>query len=238
LPEVFAGMQRRSTDDRDADGDTSLAIRLAFKNWPVGLERACEVGDVPAGLPAPRPVGDGVTLPALMPRQGAWRSSDCAVVNDEVSVQDLSDWLDLVMFTSSVDDIPRRARADAASWRPGRRGAAAPGSIASAQPTPSRSIKDANTRTQQHGRTGMHSLLANAGINYDTLLRQVRAQIGWIKVVNRTIRPTVTVTVDQLDLAVQEARQSEGQPEYLLSEIVLPVDNPAQEDAVAADAAG
>ena len=37
--EVFAGMQRRFTDDRDADGDLSIAVRLAFKNLgSVGLE--------------------------------------------------------------------------------------------------------------------------------------------------------------------------------------------------------
>ena len=30
--EVFAGMQRRFTDDRDADGDTSVAVRVEFKN--------------------------------------------------------------------------------------------------------------------------------------------------------------------------------------------------------------
>jgi peptidyl-prolyl cis-trans isomerase SurA len=57
-----------------------------------------------------------------------------------------------------------------------------------------------------------------------------------VKVVNQQVRPRVNVTVDQLDLAVQDARLDERQPEFLLSEIVLPVDNPAQEDAVAADA--
>ncbi len=64
-------------------------------------------------------------------------------------------------------------------------------------------------------------------------MRQVRAQLAWVKVVNRTIRPNVNVTVDQLDLAVQEARADQGQPEYQLSEIVLPVDNPSQLDRVA-----
>jgi peptidyl-prolyl cis-trans isomerase SurA len=37
-------------------------------------------------------------------------------------------------------------------------------------------------------------------------------------------------------MAVEEARRNEGQPEYLLSEIVLPVDNPAQAQVVAGDA--
>jgi peptidyl-prolyl cis-trans isomerase SurA len=82
----------------------------------------------------------------------------------------------------------------------------------------------------------MKAFLVRSGVNLDTLVRQVRAQIAWLKVVNRAIRPNVTVTVDQLDLAVQEARESQGQPEYLLSEIVLPVDNPAQADKVAQDA--
>ena len=69
-------------------------------------------------------------------------------------------------------------------------------------------------------------------------LQQLRAQIAWVKVVNREIRPRVTVTVDQLELAVQETSLSQGQPEFLLSEIVLPVDGPEQEDTVANDATG
>jgi peptidyl-prolyl cis-trans isomerase SurA len=38
-------------------------------------------------------------------------------------------------------------------------------------------------------------------------------------------------------MAVEEARRNEGEPEYLLSEIVVPVDNPAQAQVVAQDAA-
>jgi peptidyl-prolyl cis-trans isomerase SurA len=82
----------------------------------------------------------------------------------------------------------------------------------------------------------MRRFLAQNGINSETLLDQVRAQIAWVKIVNRQIVPRVTVTVDQLDMAVDEARRNEGQPEYLLSEIVLPVDNPAQAQVVAEDA--
>jgi peptidyl-prolyl cis-trans isomerase SurA len=82
----------------------------------------------------------------------------------------------------------------------------------------------------------MNRLLADNRINLDTLHDQLRAQIAWVKIVNRQVRPRVNVTVDQIDLAVQEAGLSERQPEYLLSEIVLPIDNPNQEEAVAADA--
>ena len=52
----------------------------------------------------------------------------------------------------------------------------------------------------------MRRLLADTGVNFETLLAQIRAQIAWVKVVNQHDRPRVNVTVDQLDLAVQEAR--------------------------------
>ena len=49
----------------------------------------------------------------------------------------------------------------------------------------------------------MQRFFAQNGINLATLLEQVRAQIAWVKVVNRQIVPRVTVTVDQLDMAVE-----------------------------------
>jgi peptidyl-prolyl cis-trans isomerase SurA len=176
----------------------------------------------------------------------AWPADEqriAAVVNDEVvSVRDLSDRLELVMLTSSIRDS-EQARARLA-------------------PQVLRGLIEESLQLQEAKRLGlevteaeiqnalasiaernqltverMRSYLVESGVNFETLLRQVRAQIAWIKVVNRVVRPTVTVTVDQLDLAVQEARRSEGQPEYLLSEIVLPVDSPAQAERVAQDAA-
>ena len=180
----------------------------------------------------------------LLALQPAWPVEQriAAIVNDEVvSVRDLDDRLDLVMATSGIPDSEQpRARL---------------------APQVLRSLIEESLQLQEASRLGievtpaeietalgniaernqltveqLRSYLSDSGINLETLLRQVRAQISWIKVVNRTIRPTVSVTVDQLDLAVQEARQSEGQPEYLLSEIVLPVDSPAQADRVAQDA--
>ena len=165
-----------------------------------------------------------------------------AVVNDEVvSVQDLNDRLDLVTFTSGVDNTPEA-----------RQGLT---------PQVLRGLVEESLQKQEAKRLGirvedeemeqalatiaqrnnmdvpaMQQLLANARVNLSTLSAQVRSQIAWVKVVNQRVRPRVNVTVDQIDLAVQEARLSEQQPEYLLSEIVLPVDNPTQDEAVAADA--
>jgi peptidyl-prolyl cis-trans isomerase SurA len=184
-----------------------------------------------------------VALACLMPGQGAFAQQRiAAVVNDDlVSVQDLNDRLDLVMFTSGVEDTPEA-----------RQGLT---------PQVLRGLVEEVLQLQEAERLGitvqdqevdqalaniaernnmdvpaMRRLLADAGINFNTLLAQLRAQIAWVKIVNLQVRPRVNVTVDQLDLAVQEARLNERQPEFLLSEIVLPVDSPAQEDAVAADA--
>jgi peptidyl-prolyl cis-trans isomerase SurA len=165
-----------------------------------------------------------VALACLMPGQGAFAQQRiAAVVNDDlVSVQDLNDRLDLVMFTSGVEDTPEA-----------RQGLT---------PQVLRGLVEEVLQLQEAERLGitvqdqevdqalaniaernnmevpaMRRLLADAGINFNTLLAQLRAQIAWVKIVNLQVRPRVNVTVDQLDLAVQEARLNERQPEFLLS---------------------
>ena len=191
-----------------------------------------------------RTPGMAMTLACLlMLGQGAWAQQRiAAVVNDEVvSVQDLSDRLDLVMFTSSVDDTPEARQGLTPQVLRGlveealQRQEAARLGIRVEPAELDQAIASIAERNSMDV-PGMHRLLANAGVRFDTLAAQLRAQIAWVKVVNQQVRPRVNVTVDQLDLAVQEARLNERQAEFLLSEIVLPVDNPAQEDAVAADA--
>jgi peptidyl-prolyl cis-trans isomerase SurA len=182
-------------------------------------------------------------LLALQPARAAVEQRIVAVVNDEViSAQDLNERLQLVTLTSGIADS-EQARARLA-------------------PQVLRSLIEETLQLQEAERLGitveeaeiqqalaniaernrmtvdtMERFFAQNGINFATLLDQVRAQIAWVKVVNRQIVPRVTVTVDQLEMAVEEARQNEGEPEYLLSEIVLPVDSPAQAQTVAQDAA-
>ena len=192
-------------------------------------------------------------LCAMITLFGLFVASDCAraaleqrivaVVNDEIiSAQDLNDRLQLVTVTSGIPDS-EQARARLA-------------------PQVLRSLIEETLQLQEAERLditvedaeiqralaniaernqmtveAMRRFFAQNGINLTTLLDQVRSQIAWVKVVNRQIVPRVTVTVDQLDMAVEEARRNEGEPEYLLSEIVLPVDSPAQAQVVAQDAA-
>jgi peptidyl-prolyl cis-trans isomerase SurA len=181
---------------------------------------------------------------AMLGQGAAAQQRIAAVVNDEVvSIQDLNDRLDLVMFTSGVEDT---AEARAGLTPQVLRGLVEEALQLQEAERLGITIQDqemdqavANIAARNNMDVpGLQRLLANAGINLDTLRAQIRSQIAWVKVVNQQVRPRVNVTVDQLDLAVQDARLNERQPEFLLSEIVLPVDNPAQEDAVAADARG
>ena len=182
-------------------------------------------------------------LALLAPGAGA-QQRIAAVVNDDlVSVQDLSDRLDLVMFTSSVEDTAEARQGLAPQVLRGlveevlQLQEAERLGVTVAQTDLDQALANIAERNSMEV-PAMRRLLADNGINFDTLLAQVRAQIAWVKIVNRQVRPRVNVTVDQIDLAVQEAGLTERQPEFLLSEIVLPIDNPNQEDTVAADARG
>jgi peptidyl-prolyl cis-trans isomerase SurA len=177
------------------------------------------------------------------PARAALEQRIVAVVNDEViSAQDLNDRLQLVTLTSGIPDTEQaRARLAPQVLR---------GLIEETLqlqeaerldiPVEDAEIQRALANIAERNQMtveAMQRLFAQNGISLATLLDQLRAQIAWVKVVNRQIVPRVTVTVDQLDMAVEEARRNEGEPEYLLSEIVVPVDNPAQAQVVAQDAA-
>ncbi len=166
-----------------------------------------------------------------------------AIVNDDVvSVQDLNERLGLVLLTSRIPDqeqardrlskqvlrglIEERLQLQEA----GRL------SVSVAPNELNRAITDIAQRNKMSA-DELQELLKGNDISPSTLFDQLRAQIAWLKIVNQRLRPQVNVTVDQLEIAIEEAKLNQGQPEYLLSEIVLPVDNPSQEQRVAADAA-
>jgi peptidyl-prolyl cis-trans isomerase SurA len=79
--------------------------------------------------------------------------------------------------------------------------------------------------------------LAERGTDIASLRGQLRNQIAWLKVIAREIRPKITISEGQIDLASRAAPPPvAGERELLLSEIVLPVYSPEQEAEVIADA--
>jgi peptidyl-prolyl cis-trans isomerase SurA len=74
--------------------------------------------------------------------------------------------------------------------------------------------------------------LQQSGILIDSLRSQIRAELAWLRVVQRRLRPNVTISDDQIDEAMAEIKANANQPQYLLAEIFLSVDTPAQEAEV------
>ena len=246
--QLLAGVERLNTSDRDAEAHDHDFLP-GHPQEPRRDRHGCR----PDGgrLAIARTVQMRRLLIALGALSCLLRAGDpagaqqriVAVVNDDViSAQDLEDRLQLVTLTSGIPDSEEaRARLapqvlrslieEALQLQEAERL-----DITVEDTEIQRTLANIAERNQMTVEA-MQRFFAQKGINLATLLDQVRAQIAWVKVVNRQIVPRVTVTVDQLDMAVEEARRSEGEPEYLLSEIVLPVDNPAQAQVVAQDAA-
>lgn len=184
-----------------------------------------------------------IFLLAVSPHGFAADQRIAAIVNDDVvSARDLNERLGLVLLTSRIPDqeqarnrlakqVLRGLIEESIQLQEAKRL-----SIDVAPDELQRALQDIAGRNKMSV-DQLLRLLETNNIDPGTLQNQLRAQIAWLKVVNQRIRPQVNVTVDQLEIAVEEAERNQGQPEYLLSEIVLPVDNPSQEQRVAADAA-
>jgi peptidyl-prolyl cis-trans isomerase SurA len=72
--------------------------------------------------------------------------------------------------------------------------------------------------------------LVRAGVDFSTLLDQLRAQIAWSKLVRQRLRPTIVVGPDEIEEAMKRATEGAGRNEYLLSEIMLALDSPERRD--------
>lgn len=67
--------------------------------------------------------------------------------------------------------------------------------------------------------------MKKSGVSKNTLLRQIRAQLGWNNVVKEKLRREVEVSETDVELRLQQLKGKVGQTEYLVSEIFLPIDD-------------
>ncbi len=75
-------------------------------------------------------------------------------------------------------------------------------------------------------------MVVASGVNLNTMRRQIRAQMGWSKVIQKVMRPKITETDGDIDEYLGRVNANKGKQEYLLAEILLPVDKPEQESDV------
>ncbi len=78
----------------------------------------------------------------------------------------------------------------------------------------------------------LDTILANRGIDMETLLGQIRASIAWDKVIRRRIAPRVNVTEEEIEALQKKMKANKGKKEFLLSEIYIPVDFQSDEPKV------
>jgi peptidyl-prolyl cis-trans isomerase SurA len=161
-----------------------------------------------------------------------------AVVDDEViSVYDLEERLDLVIVSANLprtEESRRRLRpqilrtmVDEELQKIAARGAGVKvlnGDI----DDEIASIAQRNNMSAERLISG----LVRSGVDPEALRQQVLAGLAWQRFLAARLLRTVDVSDGEVDEAVQEREDSRGQTVFLVNEILLTVDNPADEVAV------
>jgi peptidyl-prolyl cis-trans isomerase SurA len=187
--------------------------------------------------------GLAAALVGLPPAHGQMAAATriAAVVNDDIiSTQDLSERLRLALLLAGLpgDAETQRRLAPQVLQRviderlqlqeARRRGIVIPPAELDAAV---RSTAAANNMTVEQ----LTVFLNDQGIDRETLEQQIEAEMTWLRFVQREFADRVVVTDQQLELAAATAAQ-EGQEEVLVSEILLPIYDPADARQVQADA--
>jgi peptidyl-prolyl cis-trans isomerase SurA len=79
---------------------------------------------------------------------------------------------------------------------------------------------------------GLRAQLAQIGVAPRVLYDQIRTQIGWARLLRQQLGPNAEPPEAEVQEAVRNHQARTGQPEYLVSEIFIPVDDPAAEPEV------
>ena len=76
------------------------------------------------------------------------------------------------------------------------------------------------------------SALQRSRILPSVLLEQIRAELAWRAIVQIRLMPSVVVSEEEVDAVAQRITSRDTGKEYRVAEILLPVENPSQEEAV------
>lgn len=76
---------------------------------------------------------------------------------------------------------------------------------------------------------GLRAQLAQVGVQPRVLYDQIRTQIGWGRLLRQQLGPSAVPTDAEVEDAMRAAKARTGQPEYQVSEIFVPVEDPETE---------
>jgi peptidyl-prolyl cis-trans isomerase SurA len=78
----------------------------------------------------------------------------------------------------------------------------------------------------------LDSFLQREGVNKEELGKQLRAEVAWVKTVQRKMARQITVGEEEINQILRAAEENAGKPENRVAEITLNVDTPDREDDV------
>jgi peptidyl-prolyl cis-trans isomerase SurA len=164
-----------------------------------------------------------------------------AVVNENIiSDRELGGRLDFAILVSGLPDDEATRRRLMPQVLRGliderlQRQEAARLRVAASEAEIDRAFADVAQRNNMTGEQ-LTAFLGSRGIDPAIMLDQLRAQVGWLKVVRRELESRVVVTREQIDIALKADRA--GEEEVLVSEILLPVYEASDERAILQQAA-
>ncbi len=179
-------------------------------------------------------------VPAAAQRSGQVLERAAAVVNDEaISLSDLQSREKLIMLSSGLPDTPEtrerirpqviRGLIDEALQRQEARRA----NLVVAAEDVQRGVASIAGQNRMSV-DQLRRMLEQNGIPLATMENQVRANIAWLRLIQRRFGPASQVGEEDVDAALRQIEENVGKPEYLVAEIYLSVDRPEQEGEVRA----
>lgn len=72
--------------------------------------------------------------------------------------------------------------------------------------------------------------LRQGGVEKEVLVNSIRVEIAWARVLQQRVRPQIRIGEDAINEALAKAEATRGQPEYLVSELVLAIDHRDQDE--------
>lgn len=160
-----------------------------------------------------------------------------ALVNDDViSLLDINDRSRIIMATTRLPDNPeiRRAVRDQAlrsliDERLQQQEAKKRGINASQQDI---DAAIAGLERQMNIPAGRFEEFAQrAGIEPTSVINQIRSELTWNRMVRARVSAQVNITEQDVDEAIAKLKSTAGQTEDMISEILIPVDSPDQEES-------
>ena len=180
----------------------------------------------------------GIAIVMPVSAQAQQTMGIAAVVNDEaISMQDVNDRIKLVLISSGIPDgkeirakiLPQVVDGLIEEQLKLQEASRNKLSISDAEVDEGLGVIAAQNKFAPDQ---FLAIMEKQGVPVKTLRRQIKAQLAWNKYIKERLRNEVDVSDRDVDTRIERLKAKVGQTEYLVSEILLPLDNPKRNNEV------